>query len=486
MVTRKRHIITLIILVLLLVLFFWEIFGFWINRDIWEGLRGITVILLIEKALKVLTLILLIFLLLGIFIWWGYKPRWRRRARLIIVEKISRLVGRGAELSEGLEIMAQDAPAGTRLIVLDLARELSRGKPLSAALASHRFFFGDFAVNLIRAGEDSGQVGAMLSLLVKTWRDEERNRQETKDAISYPIYICLLVLVMTMIIFYIFLWVAPRFGEITVEFEVVPLLTESIFFKSSHFFKDAGLILSLVIIFVFIIGRLGRGLSRFAAESKKNRIAARILIGAPFILSLVALGFMNFGKWVVPDDFALIAAGLTILLAIGISLFFGYLWAGFGPRLGVIGYRVPFWGVLLRERGLARFCRVWAGLLGGVKTLPEALRLTADALGKGPFRGLALDLAQVSERGASLSDGLAGSRLVTRTACWMVSLGEREGRLLYLLERTARFYEIKAEYRARILRRLLGPLGIIVAGFCVASFGLLVISTLCSLVRAFA
>ena len=484
MVTRKRRTITLIILVLLLALFFWEIFGFWIDREIWEGLGRITVILLIWKSLKVLTAILLMLLLLGIFIWWGYRSRWLRRMRLVIMEKISRLVRRGAELSHGLEIMAQDAPAGTRRIVLDLARELSAGKPLSAALASHRSFFGDFAVNLIKAGEDSGQVGAMLSLLIKTWQDEERSRQETRDAISYPIYLCLLVPIMAMIIFYIFLMIAPRFGEITTEFAPAPLFTKNIFYKSSLFFRNLWLILTPLVIFVFGIGRLGRGLSRFAAESKKNRMVARILIGAPFIVSLIALGFMNFGKWA-PDDLALIAAGLTILLAIGISLFFGYLWAGFGPRLGVIRYRLPLLGVLLKERGLARFFRVWAGLLGGVKTLPEALRLTADALGKGPYRRLALELAKDSERGALVGESLAGSPLVTRTACWMVSLGEREGRLLYLLERTARFYEIKAEYRAKLLRRLLGPLGIIGAGCCVASFGLLVISTLCSLVRVF-
>ncbi len=470
----------------LLLVFLWGIFGWWINRDIWGGLKGITVILVIWKGLKGITAILLLFVLLGMFIRWAYWPGWRRRMRLIIVEEISRLVRRGAELSQGLEIAARDAPKGARRIILDLARELSEGKSLSDGFASHRFFFGDFAVNLTRAGESSDQVGGMLRLLVKTWRDEEKNRQETRDAISYPIYLCLLVPVMTMIIFYIFLMLMPRLGEITKDYSFtgVPLLTENIFFKSSLFFRNLWLILTLLVIFVFGIRRLGRGLSHWAAESKNNRIVALILIGTPFILSLIVLGFMGFGK-LSSDTFGIMAAGLTILLASSISLFLGYLWEGYWSRVPVIRYRLPLLGRLLKERGLARFCLVWSGLLRGVKTLPEALRLTADALGQGPFSRLALDLAQAAERGASVSDSLAASPLVTRTACWMVSLGEKEGRLFYLLERTARFYEIKAEYRGRLLRRLLGPLGIIAAGFCVASFGLLLVSTLTSIIMAF-
>jgi len=435
------------------------------------------------------TAVILLLALLAIFIWWGYRPKWRRRTRIIIVEEILRLVRKETELSQGLEIMAQDAPWGTRRKCLDLAREISQGKSLAAGFASQRLFFGDFAVNLIRAGESSGRVGEMLSLLVKTWQDEEKNRQETREAISYPIYLCLLVPVMTMIILYIFLFILPRFGEISTDYAYsfggVPLLTENIYFKSSLVFRNIWFALTILVIVVFGITRLGRGLSRLGAGSKKNKVAALLLLAIPYILSLTLLGFMDFGKSGHPN-FALMGAGATLSLFLGISLLLGYLWDGFWSRAGVARYRLPILGTLLKEKALARFCRIWAALLGGVKTLPEALKLTADALGKGPYRRLALGLAKEMERGGSLGDSLTTSPLVTRTACWMVSFGEKEGRLSHSLERTARFYEIKAEYRARLLRRILGPLGIIAAGCCVASLFLLVISTLASIVGAFA
>lgn len=97
------------------------------------------------------------------------------------------------------------------------------GTPLSRALAAHRELFGDFYINMVRSGEASGQMSAVLDRLVEHM---ERQRALRDNVISATIYPAILLGVAVLSLIAMLGFVVPQFEKLFTDMgDALPLPT---------------------------------------------------------------------------------------------------------------------------------------------------------------------------------------------------------------------------------------------------------------------
>jgi len=134
------------------------------------------------------------------------------RDRLAFARQLATLVRAGIPLERSL-VLSRDLaerPA-LRAVIDDSLRELRGGKSLADSLAAHGRFFPPLYVAMVRAGEASGTLPAVLDRLVEF---EEFSAELKSYLLSALIYPALLVTVGGAAIALLLGFVVPRFAEV--------------------------------------------------------------------------------------------------------------------------------------------------------------------------------------------------------------------------------------------------------------------------------
>jgi general secretion pathway protein F len=135
-----------------------------------------------------------------------------RRDVLFFTQELSTLLNAGVPLDRALSITSElTERASFRPIVLDVLRVLKGGRSLADSLAGHPQYFPALYINIVRAGEASGALGAVFTRLTEF----ERTRDDLRGyVISSMIYPGLLVLVAMGSITILLYFVVPRFAQV--------------------------------------------------------------------------------------------------------------------------------------------------------------------------------------------------------------------------------------------------------------------------------
>ncbi len=151
--------------------------------------------------------------------------RGRRRDVLLFTQELSTLLNAGVPLDRALTITAEltERPA-FRFVVLDILRVLKGGKSLADSLGTHAEYFSELYVNMVRAGEASGALGAIFERL----SEFERSRDDLRNYIvSSMVYPALLAAVGLGSILLLLMFVVPRFASIFTDSTMkIPLPTQ--------------------------------------------------------------------------------------------------------------------------------------------------------------------------------------------------------------------------------------------------------------------
>ena len=141
--------------------------------------------------------------------------RGRRRDVLFFTQELSTLLNATIPVDRALTITGElTEHAHFRFIVLDILRVLKGGKSLADSLAVHPEYFSDLFVNMVRAGEASGNLAAVFERLAEF----ERSRDELRNyIISSMIYPALLAAVGVSSIIVLLTFVVPRFASVFEE-----------------------------------------------------------------------------------------------------------------------------------------------------------------------------------------------------------------------------------------------------------------------------
>src|SRR3972149_5388281 len=174
-----------------------------------------------------------------------------KKELVIFSRQISTLFQAKVPLLEALKTMMEQTTNPTfKDALLDIAKTVDAGAPLSKALAAHKKIFSDFYVNMVKSGEASGKLEDVFGYLADGLEREFYLLQKVRGAMTYPAFI---ITAFIGIMFVMMIWVVPNLTSVLEETgQELPFLTKIIIAISDAFAGYWWLI--LIGVFSFIGG----------------------------------------------------------------------------------------------------------------------------------------------------------------------------------------------------------------------------------------
>lgn len=168
------------------------------------------------------------------------KVRFSVKEQTMFAKRMSFLVKAGVPLIECLTLIrTQTASQKKSLIYAEIIEDVNNGLFLSTSLSRRGNLFGEFAVNLIRVGEESGILSQNLTYLADELEKKEILRRKVIGALVYPAVITVATLGITGVLtMYIFPKILPVFSSLHVA---LPLSTR-VLIRISEFMNKNGLL----------------------------------------------------------------------------------------------------------------------------------------------------------------------------------------------------------------------------------------------------
>ena len=287
------------------------------------------------------------------------------KERLPFMESLADLIRGGLSAGEAVRLLSvRVSQPRLRSLCASLWSSLSEGQTLSAALGQFPQVFDGQTINLVAAGEATGNLRDVLDRLITHFTEQKELRSKLAAALAYPVFVCFLA--GGVILFFLFFLLPRLKGLLTSLGGELPWATK-LLVNSSEFLLRYGIIaiIALVVGVIFLTQSRRTAAGRLATDA----LALRLPVLSGFAIRGTVLNF---------------AHTLAVLLENGITT---------AEALRLAERTVA------NEALRARFQEATNRVLEG-----EAL---STALGRtGIFEPLLLDRLSVSEQTGSLAPGL--------------------------------------------------------------------------------
>jgi len=184
------------------------------------------------------------------------------RELAILTRQFSTLLGSGIHLSEALNVLVEQIQdRRMEVIFRDLRERIVSGSGLADALSHHPGYFSDLYVNMVRAGEASGNLDEILSRLAEYLQKQASLRGKLTAAMTYP---AVMVVVGFGVVVFLMSYVVPRITQIlSKKGDALPapteiLMTISSLFKQYWWMGLIGVVAAMVLLRVSITTEKGR------------------------------------------------------------------------------------------------------------------------------------------------------------------------------------------------------------------------------------
>jgi type IV pilus assembly protein PilC len=142
----------------------------------------------------------------------GAAPRRCKTGELcLFTRQLATMIGAGIPLLESFEILAEqtrDTNKGFGDGLQECADLVRGGTEMSEAMGKFRGMFPEIYVNMVKAGEASGQLDIILNRLAEFLEASESLKSEIKSAMTYPVISLVLIFGITG---YLLVGVVPKF-----------------------------------------------------------------------------------------------------------------------------------------------------------------------------------------------------------------------------------------------------------------------------------
>ena len=130
----------------------------------------------------------------------------------LFTRQLASLFNAGLNVGRSLSTLIEHTEQPSLRVALeDVQNAVQSGSTLWEGMASHPEVFDELYVNLVRAGEASGQLGPVLERLADSLETQEEYRSRLRSALAYPI---LLLTAGFGAVLFILLFLVPRFSKI--------------------------------------------------------------------------------------------------------------------------------------------------------------------------------------------------------------------------------------------------------------------------------
>lgn len=183
----------------------------------------------------------------------GLKPK----DFIIFLRQFATLISAGILLVESLDLLAeQTTNPRLKAILEDLSTEVQEGSPLSVSMSKHPAVFPNLLIQMIQSAEVSGRLEEVLEQMANYYEKQYRNKQKVTTAMTYPIVVGVLALVITA---FLLIFIVPIFGEMFASFgSELPAITQMVLGLSQWFQKYWVLILVFLLASIFLLRYLSQ------------------------------------------------------------------------------------------------------------------------------------------------------------------------------------------------------------------------------------
>jgi general secretion pathway protein F len=152
----------------------------------------------------------------------------------ILTRQFSTLLASGVHLSEALAVLVEQIEdRRMEVIFRDIREKIVSGAGLADAFSLHPAYFSDLYINMVRAGEASGNLDEVLMSLADYLQKQASLRGKISAALTYP---AIMVMVGIMVVSFLMTFVVPKITEMLVKKgNVLPRPTEILIFVSDMF-----------------------------------------------------------------------------------------------------------------------------------------------------------------------------------------------------------------------------------------------------------
>lgn len=199
----------------------------------------------------------------------------------------------GCELVKTIEVIEENSSKHTADILESVKRSILKGKNLTEAFRLSNVF-SDFFVNMVKAGENSGNIVYIFEELSKYYDREDRIRNKVRNALIYPV---MLSIVSFICLVFILIFVVPNFESAFKMGEMsIPKGTRMIFATSKFLRKNliyvglfAGVVVVSAIHFVREDPRVKSYLDRLVFRLPKIKTVNALIISERFSRGIAIL-----------------------------------------------------------------------------------------------------------------------------------------------------------------------------------------------------
>ncbi len=199
--------------------------------------------------------------------------------KMFFTQNLQVMLRSGISLSTGLETLSkQTTNLRFQLILKDIQSNVEKGTSFAESLKKHSNVFGELFINMIEAGEISGQLeNTLMELRIQMKKDHDI-KSKVKGAMMYPsIVIMAMIGVMIVVVTFVIPKITVLFTEANID---LPLPTR-VLIAISNFMINNGLAVGIVSILLIV------GFFRGIKTKIGKKIWHKILIKAPIMAPII-------------------------------------------------------------------------------------------------------------------------------------------------------------------------------------------------------
>lgn len=195
------------------------------------------------------------------------------------IKQLSMLISNHMPLSQSLEmILSNTKKPMMKTMISKLITILSSGSPLSEALSKFPFYFSNICIQMIFAGEQSGQLNKALQQFMQYETQSLDQKKKIKKALYYP---CIVLFMSISITIGLLLFIVPQFEAFfSSSKNPLPAITQLII-SCSHTLIHDKIILLICLCFAL--------LASIYLSKKSTRLLDTIKTSFPFLNTITRL-----------------------------------------------------------------------------------------------------------------------------------------------------------------------------------------------------
>ena len=226
---------------------------------------------------------------------------------VIITRQLATMVSAGLVLSEAIDILEEQQTNKTlKKALVDISSDIKGGLTLAQSLSKHPALFPRLYTNLIKSGESSGKLDAVLLRMADGLEKDREFQAKVKGAMIYPVVV---ISMMVIVVIIMMIFVIPKLLNLYSQSSIELPLPTKILIGTSNLFINFWWLGIIIIVGAVIL------FQRWNKTPEGNLFIGRVILKIPVLGKIVTnVTLTNFNR-----TFGLLtSAGIPLLESIGI------------------------------------------------------------------------------------------------------------------------------------------------------------------------